>query len=343
MPTLANDAFNVIIRRVLKTAAGEAAAAGAAAATSATAGRQRRRHPSLLPSELSTTPPSTRESTPRPRERPRNTTRMDREEFPPLGMNTLLREKEGNRRPPPPSRPPPPETDWERETRALDDQLTAQIEGLLERRRRLRETTDRVRNRPSLVGDTRIGRRDQSSSLPPPPLAGDRSDDKGRKKKKKKAKGGGNPASNNGNIQPSATGPAKGGIKVIEEVTLRGRDVIPASRFQPEETWVEVVRRRPKRATTTTPTTTNVRPPPPPVRQETAQKVKLQRTPNSSAVTMTCPPGRYEAFMRQAKASIKLEEIEISKMRFKRAVTGALTLEILVTRMEKRPTSWRNV
>lgn len=45
-------------------------------------------------------------------------------------------------------------------------------------------------------------------------------------------------------------------------------------------------------------------------------------------VTLTCPPRTYEETMKTAKASIKPEDLEITRMRFKRAVTGALTMEI---------------
>lgn len=118
----------------------------------------------------------------------------------------------------------------------------------------------------------------------------------------------------------------------MEETTLRGRDIIPASRFRPQETWVEVVRRRPGRTTTAVATAAGtasaVRPSSLPARREAGSRVKPQKPPNSSAVTLTCPPGKYEATMRTAKSSIKPEDMDITRMHFKRAVTGALTMEI---------------
>lgn len=218
----------------------------------------------------------------------------------------------------------------------MDRELTSQIEALLERRRRLRETADSVANRPPLLGGLKGGRDSGPPTalhLPPADYIDGPNGGKKRKKKKKKKKTAEAiiperlPA---GPPLPSAR-PTRG-VKVVEETILRGRDIIPASRYLPQETWVEVVKKCPRKAATTATITATataaVRPPSLPIQRETSSRAKPQKPPNSSAVTLTCPPGKYEATMRTAKASIKPEDLEITRMRFKRAVTGALTMEI---------------
>lgn len=215
--------------------------------------------------------------------------------------------------------PTPPKPDWERETLDLDSQLTVRIERLLEQRR-LRETVKRVASRPPLAG--RIQGERGPGSLPtscPPPAdyidgPGGKNSKKKRKKKKKKTK---EKTATFELFGPSPSAASTSGVRVIEETTLRGRDIIPVSRYKPQETWVEVVRRRP-RGTTTNNNVGIVRlPPPPPPVQRGAAGVKPQKPPSSSAVTMTCPPGSYEVNMRKAKVSINPEDLEITRMRFK--------------------------
>lgn len=47
-----------------------------------------------------------------------------------------------------------------------------------------------------------------------------------------------------------------------------------------------------------------------------------------AAITITCPPGTYEATMREARGKIDLEGIGIKGVKIRRAITGALVYEI---------------
>lgn len=261
---------------------------------------------------------------------------MNREEFPALGERNRRGRSDARGRSAPRPLPTPLKTDWEKETRQLDRQLTVRIEKLLEQRKRLRETVEDVANRPPLAGKTQ-GERSSGplpSLRPPPADYIDGPGGKRRKKKKKKAGGEAIPGGSSALASSSSVGPVKG-LRVVEDATLRGRDIIPISRFQPKESWVEVVGRRARRTAATD--TRPLHPPPMGGRGAEVPRaraggrmtaVKPQKPPNSSAVTLTCPPGTYEEAMRTAKASIKPEDLEITRMRFKRAVTGALTMEI---------------
>lgn len=201
--------------------------------------QQRRRHPSLLPSELSTTPPSTREPLP---DGGYGAVLFSQEDFLRVGKNTRRNKADRGKRFPPPSlpslRPSPPKPDWVKETRELDRKLSIQIEELLERRARLRETADRVTNRPPLKGLSREERNAGLSPLRPPPAdyvdgpGGGRR--KKKKKKKKKTAVGTSLVTRPASFLPVE--PARG-IKVVEKTTLRGRDLIPVTRYRPEETW----------------------------------------------------------------------------------------------------------
>lgn len=55
-----------------------------------------------------------------------------------------------------------------------------------------------------------------------------------------------------------------------------------------------------------------------------------RKVPKMAAVSILCTtPGQYEAIVAEAKRKIKLSDLGIEKgLKFKRAVTGALTLEI---------------
>lgn len=233
---------------------------------------------------------------------PRKTALFSVREFPRLGAVPNRGKKEGRTGLRPISRPPPPKIDWERETRALDDELTIQIERLVEKRRRLRDTVDDVSNRPPLSRSTREGQGSQPPRAPPSAPAGNTGVEKGEKKKKKKT--GDAPVIAGVNSPPSGKPPGKPRVVGVE--TLRDRDMVRISRGPPEESWVEVVRRKRKPATTTprsqplpsTRAATDKAGARAPARGEAAPKAKLQRPPGSSAVTLTCPPGRYEAYMR---------------------------------------------
>lgn len=168
--------------------------------------------------------------------------------------------------------------------------------------------------------------------FPPPPA--DYVDGGGkRKKKKKKKKKTTDGISSTIWFTPFTSMELARGIKVVEETMLRGWNLIPVTRYRPEDTWVEVVGRKARKATNA-----GVRPLvslPPTQTRGTRTKmdatrltsravVKPQKPPSSSAFTLTCPPGKYEA----ARASINPEDLAITKMHFKRAITGALTIEI---------------
>lgn len=56
--------------------------------------------------------------------------------------------------------------------------------------------------------------------------------------------------------------------------------------------------------------------------------VKVRRVPRMAAITITCPPGTYEATMREARKKINLEGLGIQGVRIRRAITGALLYEI---------------
>ncbi|XP_011858084.1 PREDICTED: uncharacterized protein LOC105555669 [Vollenhovia emeryi] len=53
------------------------------------------------------------------------------------------------------------------------------------------------------------------------------------------------------------------------------------------------------------------------------------RNPRAQAVTLTFPPGMYAEGMRIIKSQIQLEDLGISEVRPRRALTGALILEVL--------------
>ncbi|KMQ85501.1 gag-pol polyprotein [Lasius niger] len=55
---------------------------------------------------------------------------------------------------------------------------------------------------------------------------------------------------------------------------------------------------------------------------------KTRREPKTATVTVTCPPGQYEAVMREARAKIDLPTLGITGVMIKRAVTGALIFEV---------------
>lgn len=59
-------------------------------------------------------------------------------------------------------------------------------------------------------------------------------------------------------------------------------------------------------------------------------RTKVRKMPKTAAVVLTCPPGQYDATMREAKEKIDLEECGIEKGKgpgIKRAITGALAFE----------------
>lgn len=72
---------------------------------------------------------------------------------------------------------------------------------------------------------------------------------------------------------------------------------------------------------------------PPQGRNQRQERVRTRRParrrpPRTAAVTLTCPPDMYSEVMKKARAEINLEEIGITALRPKRAITGALVLEV---------------
>lgn len=56
--------------------------------------------------------------------------------------------------------------------------------------------------------------------------------------------------------------------------------------------------------------------------------IKKRRMPRAAAVVLTCPPGQYAEAMKVAREKVNLEEVGVTAVRAKRAMTGALLLEI---------------
>jgi hypothetical protein len=56
---------------------------------------------------------------------------------------------------------------------------------------------------------------------------------------------------------------------------------------------------------------------------------KGRRKPSrTAAVTITCPPGEYAAIMGEARKNVSLSELGIPGVKVKRAITGALIMEV---------------
>lgn len=72
------------------------------------------------------------------------------------------------------------------------------------------------------------------------------------------------------------------------------------------------------------------------------QKKVTRKPPRTAAVTLTCPPDQYAATMRKAREIIDLDEIEIKSLKPKRAVTGALVLEVPGPGREEKAVTLRN-
>lgn len=63
-------------------------------------------------------------------------------------------------------------------------------------------------------------------------------------------------------------------------------------------------------------------------KKEGKKRRKRRRAPTTAAVALTCPAGEYGAVMREARERINLADLGIGPVRPRRAVTGALLLEI---------------
>ncbi|KMQ85265.1 gag-pol polyprotein [Lasius niger] len=55
---------------------------------------------------------------------------------------------------------------------------------------------------------------------------------------------------------------------------------------------------------------------------------RARKKPKTAVVTVSCPPGRYEETMKEARAKLNLNSLGITGVRIKRAITGALIFEI---------------
>ncbi|KMQ84585.1 gag-like protein [Lasius niger] len=58
------------------------------------------------------------------------------------------------------------------------------------------------------------------------------------------------------------------------------------------------------------------------------QTSKQRKEPQMAAVIVTCPSGRYEETIREARQKVKLESLDISGVKIRRAITGALVFEV---------------
>ncbi|XP_032690633.1 uncharacterized protein LOC116853609 [Odontomachus brunneus] len=70
------------------------------------------------------------------------------------------------------------------------------------------------------------------------------------------------------------------------------------------------------------------KPSPDPAGKTGGKSVPHLKAPTSAAVCITCPEGQYSEVMRTARSRIPLSELGISNLRCKRAIAGALILEV---------------
>lgn len=63
--------------------------------------------------------------------------------------------------------------------------------------------------------------------------------------------------------------------------------------------------------------------------QKSSPVAKARKEPKTAAVTVTCPPGRYEETMRETCTKVNFNALGIEGIKVKRAVTGNLIFEIL--------------
>lgn len=108
--------------------------------------------------------------------------------------------------------------------------------------------------------------------------------------------------------------------------------VKPGTTVPNPELWTTVLgrkeRKEGKKAKAKLAETTKDAKKPPTGEKPLSKRRTRRRQPRSAAVTVTCPPGQYAEIMAVAKSSIKLEDLGIGEIRPRRAVTGALILEI---------------
>lgn len=56
--------------------------------------------------------------------------------------------------------------------------------------------------------------------------------------------------------------------------------------------------------------------------------LKRRRVPRTAIVTITCPQGKYAEVMSLAKKKVSLDQLNIEEIKMRRAITGAMALEI---------------
>lgn len=108
-----------------------------------------------------------------------------------------------------------------------------------------------------------------------------------------------------------------------------------------QDTWAKVVGRRGRRGTALQAREPQGSEGAPPGLKKSAQNsgpagrtgtgarvVKLGNAPRTPAVTITAPPGQYGDILREARAGIDLAPLGIAELRPRRAITGAMILEI---------------
>lgn len=106
----------------------------------------------------------------------------------------------------------------------------------------------------------------------------------------------------------------------------------PTGTSKPKESWVEVVKKGKKKkeqgietnkSTARKEDTSKKQ-----VSSSSQVKPKTKTPPKTAAVTITCPTGKYEETLREARSKIKIEDLKIENMKGRRAMTGAFLFEI---------------
>lgn len=64
------------------------------------------------------------------------------------------------------------------------------------------------------------------------------------------------------------------------------------------------------------------------VTEEKKVTSNLRKEPKMAAITVTCPKGKYEEILREARNKINIEDMGIQGIKINRAITGALKFEI---------------
>ncbi|XP_068619338.1 uncharacterized protein [Battus philenor] len=213
--------------------------------------------------------------------------------------------------PPPPQARPAPVS---RTSASTEEGLMHRIGALIESKLAAFEAKlfpDRA-IRPPLAA-SRTGPRPTQSAVPPEPLAPPQPPQ-------------GPPASQPPRPRRSGRPRRKTAPPPVPELPPVTAPLPAASATTTQGTWIEVAR-KPRTASRPAPSP-SAKPPAAPRSRGTK---KAKRAPTTAAVTVTLPEGSsstYAEVVRAAKAKIRLADLGIEALRQKRAVTGALLLEI---------------